>query len=138
MVDLNLLRIDLDKLSKKSAINFLRERLGYSHDINFLKVSKIKKIELIKKTKYGVKIYLNFNLKHYNNVILLESVLGDDYRKSMNAMINYHILKMKEYPNRLFSIKRYKDGTYKNAEVEDITDEIKNYVLNERRKKWNN
>lgn len=135
---LNILRIDLDSPDISSAKSHLMERLSYAHDIDFIHVTNIKKIELIEKTKVGAKIILNFSMSNYDNLVMLESILGDDYRKTMNALINYHKLNMNHYPDRLFDVKRYSGGKIISANKFDFTDEIKNYILNTQRKKWKN
>ena len=138
MVDLNILRIDLDAPTRTRAINIMKQRLSYFHDLGFYNYGNIKNIILIKKRTYAVKIILTSNLKEYNSVILFESLLGSDFRKQVNSLINFHILEMKIYPNRLFTIKRYTDGSYLVAEEEDVTKEIISYIYNVKRKKWKN
>jgi len=137
MDELNILKLDLDLNTKKETISYLFEKLSYAHDLSFLRINKIDKIELIKKKTYGAKIYLNFNFSNFNNLILFQSILGSDYKKEMNSLINYHKLKF-NYSNRLFDIKRYSDGSYIIAEVLDITKIIKDLINNSERKEWKN
>lgn len=137
MVDLNILRVDLDLKTKKECMNHLKERLSYFQDLNFLNFRRIKKIVLIKKKTYSVKITLDIKLKRYHSIILLESLLGSDYRKQVNCLINYNILGMKHYPDRLFTIKRYKGEGFIVAKTEDITLEIMDYIYLDR-EKWKN
>lgn len=135
--ELNILRLDLDKESKDFAINHLYKRLCYFHDIGFLYFNRIEKILLVKKRTYGAKIYLKFNLKNPNNVIMVESILGSDWRKQTNSLINYHKLNM-NYHNRLFDIKRYPGGTYKVSKLIDVTDILREMIKDKSRKTWRN
>lgn len=126
-----LLRVDLDIKTKQKSVQILSERLAYMNDLNFLKSKNIKKIELIKKTRYGAKITLKREI-NFNLLIILQLMLGSDYRKEINTMINFYKLKMK-YFNRLFTIKMYKDGKVKGAEIIDVTNEVLDYVNNPKR-----
>jgi len=135
--NLNILKIDLDLETLNDVFVILNERLSYMNDIGFLYFNKIKKIETIYKTRYSVKIYLKFNLKNLNNVVLFEALLGNGYRKGINTLINHHKLNM-NYSNRMFDIKRYPDGTYIQAKKKDITKEIKLYINDKSRKVWRN
>jgi len=135
--ELNILRVDLDCLTLSQVFNILNKRLAYMNDIGFLFFKNIKKIEYIKKSKYSVKIYLNFNLKTQNNVVLFETLLGSDYRKGINTLINYHKLNM-SYSNRMFDIKKYKDGSYIESQKGDITNLIKSFIENKKRRIYKN
>lgn len=128
----NILRIDLDIKTKKQAIKHLNQRLSYFHDIKFLYVNKIKKIELIKKSTYGCRIFLNCKFKPVW-IILLQSLLGSDYMKEVNTCIN-HFRDGMQYSNRLFIVKRYTDNTLKTAQIIDVTKQIKDYILSNNRK----
>jgi len=135
--ELNILRLDLDEKNKSFAINHLFNRLSYFNDIGFLKITRVEKIVLVKKKTYGAKIYLKFNLKNQNNIIMIESILGSDWKKQTNSLINHHKLGML-YADRLFDIKRYPDGSYKFSDLIDITDIILEMINDKQRKRWNN
>jgi len=137
MVELNILKLDLDIQTKDLAIDHLFKLFSYATDIGFLKINKIKKIELVKKTTYGARIYLKFDLKNLNNVVMLQSIFGSDPLKEMNVLINHHKLNM-IFSNRIFDIKRYPDGSYKFSKLIDITNIIFKKVKDEQRKRWNN
>ena len=126
----NKLRIDLDLHYKRQCIGFLRERLAYMHDLKFLNINKLKSITLLKKSRYGALIVLKKPIESKLNpltILYLEMLLGDDYMKSLNACMNYYKFKM-VYHNRLFNIKRYSDGTIKEAKEIDITKDVIDYV----------
>ena len=135
-MDLDILRLDLDIPSQTYAIAHLQERLSYCNDVGFINIENIDRIILIKKKTYGCKIFLKIPLSSYNNVVLLESILGCGWRKCVNSLINYFLLDMKEYPNRLFDVKRYKGGKVRKAISIDVTEKISSYVLNAKRKKF--
>jgi len=137
MNNLNIVKVDLDFNSRKKVMDHLKERLSYFHDLGFLNFNKIASITIIRKKRYSVKIILKFNVKTYNSIVLLECLLGSDYRKGVNEMINHHLLNM-EYSNRLFTIKRYKGEGFIVAKTEDITLEIMDYIYLGHREKWKN
>lgn len=136
-MELNLLRLDLDIKRKDQTINHIFERLSYFHDIGFLPIFAIESIVLIKKSSYGAYITLMKPLKNETNVVCFQALLGSDYRKETNTLINHHILEM-QYSNRLFTTKRYKGGKIKTAKKYDITEIIKKKVLSNRRSKYFN
>ena len=107
------------------------------HDINFFSVFNIKKIELLYKTSYACRIYLYEKFKNEKDIIIFQLLLGSDWMKEVNTLMNHFIFKMK-YSNRLFTCKRYKGGEIKTAEILSVTRRIKNYVTNEKRKKFRN
>jgi len=125
-MDSDILRIDLDAKSKKKALLILGDRLKYCNNNCFLSIDAIDKIILNKKTTYGAKIYMN---DQYSPewIIILQLILGSDYRKEVYTCMNHFMYKM-EYSNRLFDIKRYSNGEYKKAKHFNVTKEIKEYV----------
>lgn len=127
----DVLKIDLDAKSKKSAIETLWVRLAYFNDVDFLHFDIVDKIILFKKTTYGCKIYLKQPLPVMFS-IHLELLLGDDWRRNVNVLLNYKKYKMIYY-DRLFDIKVYPDGSTKIAKKEDITSIIKDKVHNPNR-----
>lgn len=129
-----MLRIDLDIPNKEKAIKHIVNRLSYMNDISFYSISRIESIVLIKKSSYGAYITLKKPLKNENNIVLFQLILGSDWRKEVNTLLNHHILGMK-YSNRLFSVKRYKDGEIKVGNKIDITQLVKKRVLSKKRKK---
>lgn len=135
-MDKTILKIDLDFHKRSDCIELLRDRLSYMHDLKFFLITKIKKIVLVKKTNYSAKIYLNKPISE-TLIIFLQLLLNSDYRKEVNTIINHFILKMK-YSNRMFDVKRYKDGTIKEAFYFDVTKQVKSYVLKKDRIKHKN
>lgn len=131
------LKIDLDAKSVRSAINRVKDRLSYMHDLAFLNVKNIKEIRIITKTNSSVKIFFKKKCFNANSVVMMQLLFGSDYRKEINTLINYHYLKM-QYFNRMFDVKRYKDGTIKTATYYDATEEIIKYVLSKKRKQNRN
>lgn len=117
-----ILKIDLDFKSKKKSINLLNERLKFLNEINILPIKYIIKIELIKKNNYSAKIYLKKSLKDKKDIIILQSILGTDYKHTSITFRDFK-LNIQNY-NRLFDIKRYPDGSYKKAKIFDISKEI--------------
>jgi len=115
----NKLRIDLDKKSKNSTINQLTERIEYLNHLKYLDIKNIKKIELIWKKTFGCLITLNKKCS-MDYIFKTELLLGDDYKKSCCAMINHYKLGM-VYSNRLFTHKKYPNGSWKVAKIIDVT-----------------
>jgi hypothetical protein len=136
-MELNILKVDLDIKFKSFAINTLIERLSYMHDLNFYDCNEIKKIELIFKTTYGCKIYLKSDLYGEKNVIIIQLLLGSDFMKEINTMLNHFKFNM-NYSNRMFDCKRYKGGQIKIGKIFDVTVEILKQVLHKQRKKYRN
>jgi len=131
-MDLNILKIDLDFSTLDEVKEILIERLGYLNDIGAFSVTHIEEIIAGYKTSYNVKIYLNKNIS-CELIIMLQLILGSDWRKETNTIMNHYKFNM-EYSNRLFCIKRYKDGNYINAIKYNITSEILNTINNINRK----
>jgi hypothetical protein len=131
------LKIDLDAKSKSLAIKQICDRLSYMHDLKFLNISGIDKVFLITKTNTSVKIKFKRKCLNVNSLVIMQLLLGSDYRKEINTLINFHYLRM-QYFNRMFDVKRYKDGTIIEAKIEDVTDKVIKYILNEKRKKYRN
>lgn len=94
-------------------------------------------IVLSRKTKYNAKIILKSSLKDEKNIIIMQLLLGSDYQKETNTILNHFKLSMK-YSNRLFDVKKYRENKIKYAVFCDATTEIKNYVLGIERKKYKN
>lgn len=136
-MELDLLRIDLDIPRKEDAIKHLKERLSYWHDIGFYPITMIESIVLLKKSSYGAYIKLIKPLSDEKSVVLFQSLLGSDYMKETNTLINHFMLEM-EYSNRLFSVKRYKNGKIKTGKKIDITNDIIKYIYSKKRIKKNN
>jgi len=131
-MELCVLKIDNDSLTKKGIIKTLKERLSYMSDIGIFNIDEIEKIELIFKTKYSSKIYLKSNLKDEKSVIVCQLLLGSDYKKEVNTILNHFKLEM-EYSNRMFNIKRYAKGKILIAKVHNVTQEILKHVQDKKR-----
>ena len=112
-------KIDLDLKEAHDAINLLRERIKFLCDIQVLNKKYIKKIELIRKVKHSCKIYYENQPKQDWTIILLQSILGDDYKRTAITFRDYS-LGIKHY-NRLFDSKRYPDGGVVYGATSDIT-----------------
>lgn len=136
-LELNLLRVDLDIPTKKEAIKHLKGRLSYFNDVEFMFPDNFVKLDLIYKTKYSVKIHLKENLKSPKDIILLQVLLGSDWMKEVNTILNHYKFQM-EYSNRMFNCKRYTNGKIKIAKKIDVTEEILNYVSDKKRRKFFN
>lgn len=133
----DVLKVDCDFDNKQDLINDLQHRLSYMNDLGFFDFEKyVKKIYCVFKSSYGVKIFLKYELDE-KQIVLLQLILGSDFRKEINTVINHFSLNM-EYSNRLFDVKRYRDGSIKESEKEDITDNIRDYILSDKREKWKN
>lgn len=132
-MDRNILRIDLDVKTYKEALYIITDRLSYFHDINFLKVDIIDCIEFIYKTNFSCRIKLNHRFSPMW-IVMLQTLLGSDYRKEVNTLINHFKYNMK-YSNRLFTVKRYKDGDIKFAQILDVTDCIVPHIKSKKRLK---
>lgn len=129
IMEKDILKLDLDLKGKNYAINKIINILSYMHDLDFFHVSNIKKVELVYKTRYSARIYLKKPVREVKDVVILQLILGSDYRKEINTLLNYYKLGMKKYPNRLFDYKRYPNGEYKEAEIIVITNKVLNGVL---------
>lgn len=136
-METNVLKIDLDIKTKKKAIKHLRERWSYFHDIKFLDCEIIDQIVLVRKSTYGCKIYLKRSLEMSYLIIIVQLCLGSDWMKEVNTTLNHYKYNM-EYSNRLFTVKRYRDGRLKFAKEYDVTKEILDYVYSDNRKKFSN
>jgi len=133
-MDDNILKVDLDLNLKSECIKQLVERLSYMHDLGAFPIKHIKKINLGKKTSYHCKIYLKTDLKP-ELIIMLQLILGSDYRKEVNTILNHFVLDMK-YSNRCFDIKKYKDGSIKESKIYDVTEEVIKKVSSKKRRKY--
>ncbi|MFW6282490.1 MAG: hypothetical protein ACOC1P_00350 [Minisyncoccales bacterium] len=133
-MELNILKIDLDEKCYRKAFNQIRHRLCYMNDLSFFDIEIIEKIELQRKTSFGCKIYLKENLPSEKDVIMFQLLFGSDYMKEVNTILNHFKFKM-EYSNRLFDCKRYKGGKIKSAKKFNVTEEIIDFVKDEKRKK---
>jgi len=141
-LELDILKIDLDMKRKRDAINHLKKRFAYFHDIGFYNmndkgVGSIGSILLVKKTTYGCKIHFGNKFKSPEWIVLFQLLLGSDWMKECNTLINHFKFRM-EYSNRLFDVKRYKNGKIKSAKHIDITNDIMSYVLSSKRKRLHN
>lgn len=113
----NILKVDLDKNTKKELIDELSYRLKYLNSFNLFKIEHIDKIEAGYKQTWNVKLYLNKNYSE-TAIIMLQLLLGSDWRKETHTIINHFVLNM-EYSNRMFDIKTYKQ--YERDEAGNIT-----------------
>ena len=121
---MNIIKVDLDIKDKSEAIKVIKDRLNfllYSR-IGLLKRNLIKKIELVYKSNYSCRIYLNKSFKDPLLLLLLQSILGDDYKHTAISLRDY-MLGIENF-NRLFTYKRYPDQSFKKAKIIDITKEV--------------
>ena len=126
-VDLRVLKVDMDIFARYRVYRVLAERLQFMININLINIDDIEKIETVKKQKYSVKIYLKRALKNPELLILFQSTLGDDWKRAMITLRDYKA-KLRHF-NRLFELKRYEGGDYKQAEIKDITELIKDKLM---------
>ena len=131
-MDKKILKVDLDIKTKKHAINKLKKRFAYMHDIKFFDIDRVLGIYLIKKSSFGALVFLRKELNSEKDVVIMQLMLGSDYRKEANTLLNHYFLEM-EYSNRLFLLKRYKQGEIKKAKQYNVTKEIKDYVMSKDR-----
>lgn len=126
----DILKIDLDLDSLNETVQMLKERIIFLTKINIMSKKDIEKIECIKKTKYSAKIYLNKEFRDKKDLILMQSILGSDYKHTAITFrdCSLGILNF----NRLFDIKRYPDGSYLYSKRIDITKQV---LKNDKRKK---
>ena len=122
----NILKVDLDLKSKKSVLNLLNERLNFLNLTEILEFNKIEDIILIKKSKYSIKIILKKELIVSEMIIILQSVLGDDWKRTAITFRDYYI-GLRNW-NRLFDIKLYSDSTYKFSKEVSIYQEVKELI----------
>lgn len=127
-----MLKLDLDMRFKYNVLLHLKYRLSYLNDIGYLNCKNITKIELLHKKTYGCRIYFNCNFKE-EFIILTQSILGSDWRKESNTLLNHTLLGM-EYSNRLFTGKTYPGGAVKFAKIENVTKKVLPYVISDKRR----
>lgn len=132
----DILRIDTDTRFLYQSVNQLIQRLSYLEDVGAFPIRYIDKIIASKKRKWHIKIHLNKKID-VNLSIMIELILGDDWRRSINVLINYHALNMTYY-SRLFDIKVYPNGKILYSRKKDITDRVLSKVKSTKRKKYNN
>lgn len=111
MKNKTILKIDLDLNTKKKSIDLLTERLKFFNQTKILLFSDIENIILIKKKNFSVKIYLKKEIKSPEIIILFQSMLGDDYKRTA-ITIRDLILGIRNF-NRMFDGKLYVDGKFK-------------------------
>ena len=121
-----ILKVDLDLNTKFVAIKQIKERLYYLITRGIIKKSYILKIELIKKTKYSCKIYLSKKLKDPITLILIQSILGDDFRRTTITLRDYLLNPDddKNKYNRLFDLKVYESGKFIECKKYNVTEII--------------
>lgn len=116
------LKVDLDIISKSKAITQLKERLLLMQTQGMIHYSMIENIILIYKTSFSVKINLNKNIKDEKDLIIMQGILGDDWKRLAVSFSDY--CTGNPYWNKLFDMKRYSDGSYIMAQQFDVTQEI--------------
>lgn len=129
--DAYLLKVDLDFATMEEVTIWLRERFAYLHDIGFFDWSNVQKVEGVHKTNWAVRVTTSKPLD-VDFIVIMQLLLGSDYRKEANSLMNYYKLGMR-YWNRMFDIKRYPDGSVMQGESRDITQEIGDHILNKDR-----
>ncbi|MHA1381181.1 MAG: hypothetical protein ACTSRG_22665 [Candidatus Helarchaeota archaeon] len=117
--ELNIIKIDFDLLDVGEVIKILHERLQFLIKLKMFNKKLIKKVELLKKDFYSCKIYLNKSAKNPETLILFQSILGDDYKRTIITLRDFNS-GVRNW-NRLFLIKRYISGEYKKANLKNIT-----------------
>ena len=100
---MNVIKIDLDLKTKNKCIKHLKDRLIFLNKNLILTFDNIIKIELIKKKTYSCKIYTKKKLKDPLILILIQSILGDDWRRTTITLRD--LLLGVENFNRLFDAK---------------------------------
>jgi len=117
-----ILKIDLDIKTKSKSILLLKERLQFLINVNLIKIGFIDKIELIKKDNFSCKIYINKIIEDEIFLILFQSILGDDWKRTAITLRDKR-LKIRNW-NRLFDVKKYTNGELKEAIYFDMTENI--------------
>ncbi|NCC70689.1 hypothetical protein EOM09_03840 [bacterium] len=105
-----IIKIDLDLNTQDECINQIKERINFLNKLGIIKISKIEKIQTIYKKTYSAKIFYKDNIKDDYHLILIQSILGDDWRRT-SITFRDKIIGIKNF-NRLFDIKRYENGEY--------------------------
>ena len=126
--DLCTLKVDLDLENFVDTIELIITKFRYLHYNEILDFRNVEEIILYKKTNFSMKVILKKPLSNVEQVIIFQSILGSDWKKEACTFKNYFIHKI-SYWNRLFDIKRYPDGKYKEAKTYNIIDIIKNIIL---------
>lgn len=133
----DVLKVDLDLKDIRQVKKQLGIRLGYLHDIHLFNFNHISLIEAGKKKTWNAKIYLKNNIKE-EQVLFLQLILGSDWRKEANTILNHYHLGMK-YSNRMFDIKIYYNlQNIMKARKVDITEDVKKRVFDKNRKPYKN
>lgn len=116
------IKIDLDLKEMHDAKNLIKDRLKFLSRVGLFDFNFIESVELLQKKTYSCKINLNIQIKDPLYLILIQSILGDDYKRTAITFRDYKA-NCRNW-NRLFNIKRYSDGTYIKSKSYDITEYI--------------
>lgn len=122
------LKVDLDLKRKSEVMKTLKERIKFLSEMGFLNLNNILAVKLIKKKNYSVKFQFKKPFKAVRTQVMLQLMLGSDYRKEAFTLFNF-MHGINNY-NRLFDIKNYW-GEFKVAKETDITD----FVLSFKKRK---
>ena len=114
-----ILKIDLDIKDFYIARDEIKTRLIFLNRLKLLLFTNIVKVELLKKEKHSCRIYLKKSFKDGRTLIIIQAILGSDY-KHVGVTFRDYLIGVQHF-NKLFTIKRYIDGDYKEAEIIDIT-----------------
>lgn len=115
-------KVDLDIKVKNKTIDFLVERINYLIWFNIFSLQDIEKIELIHKNTYSCKIHYKREVLSPEIQIIIQSVLGDDFKRTMICLRDYN-LGINNW-NRLFDVKKNVSGDYVFGKTTDVTKTI--------------
>ena len=132
-MELNELKVDLDIRAEETAKKEMKKRLAFLHDLGLLKQKYVDQVYILKKTKWSAKVILNIDLAK-DKIILLQLLLGSDYRKEGHTIVNIEHFGM-EYSNRMFDIKRYPSGKYVFGKKKNITLQVRRFINSSDRKR---
>jgi len=118
------IKLDLDLKTKNKVISHLKERLYFAFNFSLLDKKDIISILLIKKKSYSVKIFYSKEIIKQENLIIIQSFLGDDYKRVGICLRDLNL--GLENWNRLFDIKKYENDKIIVAKTQDITKLILN------------
>jgi hypothetical protein len=110
-----IIKIDLDKYFLYFSKKELRKRLNFLYSLKIINLKDILYIEWIKKSKWSCRIHYNNTLKNELDLIIIQSVLGDDWKRTAITFRDFK-LNIENY-NRIFDYKQYSNNKIKKGKI---------------------
>lgn len=117
-----IIKLDLDLNDRDEVMEQVKSRLSFLVKIDLFEWKLIEKVELLFKTTYSCRIFINKKFTNPRDLIIIQSILGSEYKHIAITFRDY--LEGSPDYNKLFTIKKYVNGDYIEAQIEDITKDI--------------